>query len=186
MCIANSLISYVQVWQLFCMNAGWAAWKTTSHSRLLNILRLWSWCLVCLRPLCMQVLFPNGFVHLFQNPGESSADPGMDSSNLVRFSSRKVQLYFCRVLCVFEQDLLHFSSKIIRRHCGRSKFHTKLKLAKGTIFKILYWKRILPVEFKYSPILCCCFFICLRLFQCPVLTPGWSSLPKLYLKPLKF
>lgn len=99
MCLANSLISCVQVWQLFCMNAGWAAWKTTSHSRLLNILRLWSWCLVCLRPLCMQVLFPNGFVHLFQNPGESSADPGMDSSNLVRFSSRKVQLYFCR-FCV--------------------------------------------------------------------------------------
>lgn len=36
---------------------------------------------------------------------------------------------------MFEQDLLHFFSKIIRRHGGGSKFNTKCRLAKGTILK---------------------------------------------------
>lgn len=76
----------------------------------------------------MQVPFPGGFVRLFQNPGESSADPGMDSSNLVRFNSRKSFTVFLQVLCMFEQDFINFSSAVQRRQKKCCDNTTKLHL----------------------------------------------------------
>lgn len=108
---------------------------------------------------------------------------------LFKFSKtqqQKSSAVFLRVLCVFERDKLRFSSKIIRRHCGRSKFHIKCRLARRTVLKNILLKTNFTSTFQNSPILYCSFFIYFHLFQHPLVTPGPSSLPRFYLKPLQF
>jgi len=81
---------------------------------------------------------------------------------------------------VFEQDLLHFSSKIIRRHCGRRKFHIKLRLARGTILKNTLLKKNFTSALQTFP-----YFILLFLYlSSSVSAPRPHSRSELFAKPL--